>query len=409
MRDNPERMAWTVLLLAFATLCALVIGIPLGVRSYLLNATDAEQTSVTSVHGTVLAQARGASVPLPVTDGTTVKVEEGTLVTADGTSQAILTFFNDSILTLYGGTAVIIRSCRSPRYEVNQQPDTIRVEILSGRVRAAPSVRSDGGAVKVLHFEVMVPGAVIEMAEGSYSVEVEGQETRVTTRVGLAQITAGDHVLVLASGERGLTAEGQPPSGPLPAEQNLLTNGDFSQPLEGSWEVYQVQPPSGSVTTTHRIVTTGIQTALQLQSSGEDNSHSEIGIIQRINKSVLDFDSLRVQLDVRLNQQSLAGGGTLGSEFPLMVHLAYDDSDGTDRDWYHGFYYVPGPADWILYDTPYNSSRRTVRYVWYPFESLNLLDTLGTAKPVYLKFIRVYSSGWLYDAYVTNVALLVQE
>jgi hypothetical protein len=118
---------------------------------------------------------------------------------------------------------------------------------------------------------------------------------------------------------------------------------------------------------------------------------------------------LRVQLDVRINQQSLPGGGTLGSEFPLMVHLAYDDAEGNDRDWYYGFYYEPGPKDWILYDTADNSSRRIVRYLWYPFESLNLLDSLGPAKPVYLKFIRVYSSGWLYDAYVTNVTLLAQE
>jgi hypothetical protein len=409
MRDNPERLAWTVLLLAFATFCALVIGIPLSARSYVLNAMNAEPTSLTSVHGTVLALPRNASVPVPVTDGTTIKAEEGTLITTEANSQAVLTFFNDSILTLYGDTAVVIRTCRSPRFEDGQQPDTISIELRSGRVRAAPSQRTDAGSLRALRFEILTPDAVVEMGEGSYSVAVVGQETQVTTRIGLAQLTAGASTLVLTTGERGVTREGQPPAGPLPAEQNLVKNGDFSQPLQGTWEVYQVQPPSGVVTTTLRTVATGIQTALQLQSSGEDNAHSEIGIIQRINKSVLDYDSLRVQLDVRLNQQSLPGGGTLGSEFPLMVHLAYDDGEGNDRDWYHGFYYVPGPAEWILYDTPFNSSRRTVRYVWYPFESLNLLDSLGTAKPVYLKFIRLYGSGWLYDAYVTNVALLVQE
>jgi hypothetical protein len=38
-----------------------------------------------------------------------------------------------------------------------------------------------------------------------------------------------------------------------------------------------------------------------------------------------------------------------------------------------------------------------------------LLDTLGTSKPVHLKYIRLYGSGWLYDAYVTNVTLLAQD
>jgi hypothetical protein len=409
MRDNPERLAWTVLLIAFGTFCALVMGIPLGVRSYVLNAMDAETTSLTSVHGTVLAYPRNAGVPVPVTDGTTIKAEEGTRITTDAASQAILTFFNDSILTLYGDTSVVLRYSRSPRFSSSKQADLISVELETGRVRAAPSLRTEMGAVKSLRFEVIAGDAVAVLGEGSYSVEVRGEETQVTTRLGLAQLTVGDSTMVLATGERGVSQNSQPPTGPLPAEQNLLTNGDFSRPLQGVWELYQVQPPSSAVTTTLRNVATGIQTALQLQSTGEDNLHSEIGIIQRIDKSVLDFESLRVQLDVRLNQQSLPGGGTLGSEFPLMVHLAYDDAEGNDRDWYYGFYYVPGAADWILYDTPYNSSRRIVRNVWYPFESLNLLDSLGTAKPVYLKFIRVYSSGWLYDAYVTNVTLLAQE
>jgi len=42
-------------------------------------------------------------------------------------------------------------------------------------------------------------------------------------------------------------------------------------------------------------------------------------------------------------------------------------------------------------------------------KSVNLLDSLGTAKPVYIKYIRIYASGWLYDALVTDVALLAQD
>jgi hypothetical protein len=264
-------------------------------------------------------------------------------------------------------------------------------------------------SARALHFEIQCAGARALLNEGSYSLEASDDEMQITTRAGLARVLIGETTLVLAAGERAVVPHNQPPVGPLPAERNLLVNGDFSQPLESGWQVYRVEPPSGVVTTTARTVTLGAQTALQLQSSGQDNVHSEIGIIQHINKNIQDFESLRILLDVRINLQSLPGGGTLGSEFPLMVHLAYDEADGTDRDWYYGFYYAPAPSDWILYDTPFNSSRRIVRYVWYPFESPNLLDSLSTAKPVYLKFIRLYGSGWLYDTYVTNVTLLAQE
>ncbi|MEJ2559605.1 MAG: hypothetical protein P8186_25985, partial [Anaerolineae bacterium] len=96
MRNNPERLAWTVLSVAFATFCVLAVAIPLGVRWYLFNAMTAEVTAVTSVRGTVLAQTRKANLPIPITDGSTTEVDEATSVTTDSTSQAILTFFNDS-------------------------------------------------------------------------------------------------------------------------------------------------------------------------------------------------------------------------------------------------------------------------------------------------------------------------
>jgi len=409
MRNNPERLAWTIMVSAFITFCALVIGIPLGIRSYLLNATQPEQSSVTSVQGTVLVQRVDASVPIPVPDGTTVQIEENTCISTDNSAQAIVTFFNESLLTLYNNTSVTIHQVRSPRFSSGQQPDTIVVELHHGRVRVAPRTRTMSNSARALHFELQCIDTYAMLSEGSYSLEATDDEMQITTRAGLAHVTVGENILALATGQRAIVSRNQPPMGPLPAERSLLVNGDFSQPLEGSWQVYRVEPPSGVVTTTARIIPTGIQSALQLQSSGQDNVHSEVGVIQYINKNIQDFDSLRILLDVRINLQSLPGGGTLGSEFPLMVHLAYDEADGTDRDWYYGFYYAPAPSDWILYDTPFNSSRRIVRYVWYPFESPNLLDSLSTAKPVYLKFIRLYGSGWLYDTYVTNVTLLAQE
>ena len=213
----------------------------------------------------------------------------------------------------------------------------------------------------------------------------------------------------LATGERSMVYPGETPSAPLPAEQNLLLNGDFSVPLEGVWEVYQVEPPSGAVATGVQVTEVGNRRILEIRSEGQDTLHSEIGIVQEVNKSVQDFDSIRINIDVGLEQQSLPGGGTLGSEFPIMIHMAYKDSDGNDRDWYHGFYYTPPPEDWLLFDSPDNSSERIARFLWYPYESVNLLDSLGTNKPVYIKYIRIYASGWIYHARISDVALLAQE
>ena len=403
MRNNPERLAWTVLLLAFTTFCVLAVSIPLSVRWYLLNAMIAKTTAVTSVRGTVLAETRKAGLPIPITDGNTTEVEEATRITTDSTSQAILTFFNDSALTLYGETSVRIDYTRIRRFSLGHRPDTIIIKLERGRVRVAPSGHSE------LLFEVHSPQAVISLGEGSFSIEVNDEGTQVTARTGWAQLMAADEVVRLTTGERSMVPPGQAPSAPLPAEQDLLTDGDFSAPLDGMWEVYKVEPPGGVVTTSVKIVESDGYPALQFHSGGEDNLHSEIGIIQQVNESVQDFDSLRILLDVRLDQQSLPGGGTLGSEFPVMIHLAYKDADGNDRDWYHGFYYTPPPANWLLFNTFDNSSERIAHFLWYPYESVNLLDSLGTAKPVYIKYIRIYASGWIYDALVSDAALLAQD
>ena len=92
-----------------------------------------------------------------------------------------------------------------------------------------------------------------------------------------------------------------------------------------------------------------------------------------------------------------------------MLHVAYKDAEGIDRDWFHGFYYEPAPDIYNLYDQPDNSSERIARFIWYPYESVNLLTTLGPTKPAYIKSIRIYASGWIYDAMVANISLWAEE
>jgi hypothetical protein len=215
---------------------------------------------------------------------------------------------------------------------------------------------------------------------------------------------------MLQQGERAVVSQGKPPSPPLPAAQNLLKDSEFSQTsLNNSWQPYQRNFNEGVITPTVEIVTFQNRNVLSLRSEGEDNIHTEVGISQDVSKDVRDFQSLRIFAEVRLVRQSLPAGGILGSEFPIMLRLDYKDADNNDRQWYHGFYYTPKPDNYILYDLPENSSERIARFIWYPYESENLLITLGPAKPVFIKSISIYASGWIYEATVANISLLAQE
>ncbi len=405
MKNNIERTAWLIMLTAFIIFCSLSILIPASIRWYIINATVPFMTNVTSVRGTVIIGDPRAELSSSLTDGNTVPVEENFSVSTDDTSQAILSFSDDSSLTMYGQTTIVLHETRAPRFGLSPNPIKILIEVQKGRVRATSSLSRE-----TLNFDVQTPQARIELSEGSFSIEVNGEETQITTRLGQAKVLGNNHQIVLNQGERVLVGAGQTLSQPLPAAQNLLKDSSFDPTsLQNSWNVYTITSFTDIVTNTARVVTFQDRNVLQLSSDGQDNVHTEVGVIQEVNKDVRDFQALRLSVEVRLIRQSLPGGGLLGSEFPIMLRLDYKDAENNDRQWYHGFYYAPPPDNFILYDLPENSSERIARFVWYPYESDNLLTTLGPAKPVFIKSVRIYASGWIYEAMVANISLLAQE
>jgi hypothetical protein len=136
-------------------------------------------------------------------------------------------------------------------------------------------------------------------------------------------------------------------------------------------------------------------------------THGETGVVQRIDKDVYDFSSLKMGFEVLVYAQSLPGGGYASTEFPVMVELQYKDTNGDTRFAYWGFYFLdPGSGpEW----TKLVNGTKVVQGEWYLFESDNLMQTLGEIRPVRIDTVRVYASGWDWDSAITNVSLLVEE
>jgi len=403
MRNNMERTAWIILSSAFGLFCSISILTPASIYWYIINSTDQLAVELTSVRGIVLFGASNNELSTSVLDGNTVQVEEGQKIATNDTSQAILTFADDSSLTMYGDTEIILRQAQEPRFSLSYRPTQIQIEVLKGRVRATAARERQS-----LNFDLKTPQSDILLNQGSFSVEVNDKGTQVTTRLGQGEVISGGEAITLKQGERLVIDPELIVSSPLPAAQNLLARSQFNLNFADYWEIYTIDLIEG-VTTTAEVVLFQDQPVLNLRSEGQDNVHTEVGVIQQVNRDVRDFQSLRVFAEVRLIYQSLPGGGQLGSEFPIMLHLSYIDANGSERDWFHGFYYQPKPDNYILYNEPANSSESIARYIWYPYESVNLLASLGPAKPVYIKSIRIYASGWIYDAMVANISLLAEE
>ena len=399
LKKNPQRLAWIILSIAFATFWFLVVSIPLGIRWYVINATQVHETSLAPVRGTVKVQEPDADRPFAVTDAKD-DVPEGSIITTDATSQAFLEFFEDSTLHLYNKTQVIIQKTQSPRFGLSSKPNTIVLEVTGGRVRigVAPSMESP------LNFQVQTPHAAVELEEdGSYSVEVSSEEFHLTVRDGRAKVTAMGKMVELGQGERTTVEIGREPLGPLPAERDLIVNGDFKEPLTVGWRDYHSQVDPDEVSGKAEVLVVGDRQAVRFWRMGKAANHGETGIIQVIDKDVRDFTSLELYISVRLLDQSLPGAGYLSSEFPVMVRLDYKDINGNDAFWTRGFYFKDPIENWQILD-----GEKIPHFVWYPYESPNLMEELDV-KPAFITSIRIYASGWDYQSMASQVQLLAKE
>lgn len=404
MQNNPDRVAWTVLWAAFIVFCLLITGIPLGIRSYLLNATEEQDTQLQRIEGTILVQETKVGKPSGVV--ASAMLAPGDEVILDATSRGTLDFFERSHVTLYSNTNVELAQAQTPRFRVSDQPNEIALNVTQGLVRVGVALPGE----RETDFRVLTPHTAIRLEEGSYRVEVTNETTQVTTVRGKARMSSEAGQEVLRQGMRAKVGLSGVQAELLPAAENLILNGDFQQPLSTGWLsstvvlTDTVNPPS-----TEAVEDGGRTAARLVQRDVNDGDHSEVAIQQRLDQDVRDFDRLEVALDVKVDLQSLSGGGLLSSEFPLIIRLDYKDLWGNDKFWTHGFYYQ-NHAGYPIAPDPWGlpSGEQVPQSVWYPYESGNLIDLLGENRPAHITGLTVYASGWNYDSLVSEIQLVVE-
>ncbi|MFQ6014808.1 MAG: FecR domain-containing protein [Anaerolineae bacterium] len=396
MRRDPERLAWLVLWVSFAVFCFLCISIPLSVRWYIINATDTEEATIETISGTVLVEEPGVAAPIGVQSSR--RIREGSSITTDANAKAIITLFDKSTVVIFPETEVTLLRTRSPRFSWSPRPNVFILSQKGGRIRvgAAQPVEAP------LHFEVRSPHMLAQLEEGSYSVEVSNEATEIVVRDGRAIVSAAGQTVSLKARERSIVPLGKEPSSPLPAARNLIVNGDFREPLPVGWEAYNDQGVDGGlVDGSAEIISEDGRQAVRFRRLGESGNHCETGVVQRINRDLSDYTSLKLRADVKLTYQSLSGGGYLSTEFPIIIRIDYKDVYGSEAHWTHGFYYQNRD------NLPIQNGEEIPRFVWFPYEKDDLLESLDP-RPFYIISIRIYASGWDYEAMVSEIALIVE-
>ena len=409
MRRNPERFAWTVLLISLFLCVALAIAVPLGIRSFINDTTEVALITLEVQQGTALVSLPGSDNPIGVT---TQKgnLPENSTVGMDASGQAVLTVRaprdGSTLLNvqIYGSTNLEIVQAGAPRFRQSNQPYQLTLHVESGRVRVTVA----GSLDRPIDARVITPQSTTDLQEGSYAFDISNEVMQVTVREGEADVSAKGSTLPLSQGQRTLVRLGSRPDGILSPESNLITNGDFRRALADTWDVSNdlqvpTEPP-GTVT----IVVSGGRRAAQFDRAGF--SHAQTEMRQVISKNVRDFRSLKLHFVVQIISQDVPVCGQAGSECPMMMRLDYKDADGTDRSFFQGFYSLPDPNNLNPnYCTSCGTRQEFIPIApnfSYTFDKDDLMKLLA---PTQITGITFYASGHSYRAQVSEIELLGEQ
>lgn len=404
-RQNPSRVAWIVLLVSFLTCCVSAVGVPLGARSFLLHATRVQAAFVEPTQGTVQLWQPEATDPRAVTSRRSVP--EGVRLITDATAKGLLTLAADEAgervlvtVQLSPETDITLARARAPRFPQSNDPHLITLGFKGGRLFVATQ-SIDGRDVSVT---LDTPQASITLGIGTFDLTVTADQTQLRVRSGTAAIEAAAQRVNAGSGQRVDIALGLPPALPVPDTVNLILDGAFDSDLEPLWDVFAEVKPGHEA---GQVVLTDDERrrAVRFSRRTEDGVPNRVGIVQVVNRDVEGYDSLALELDVKVRYQSVPGGGERATEYPVMVDLAYTDVYGKDLHWYQGFYspYQNLPANYLQ-----PTGESVPLGIWYTYESLNLFESLNETRPARINSISIYAIGHDYESLVSNVALTVR-
>ena len=405
LQDRPERVAWLVLLFSFAIFLILVTGIPLMLRALYQSAAVAQALRFETTVGTVLLYTPRSDQPIAITDRRDGISEGSRLVTTGAATQGVLGLPVDSqsddlmgTILLYPSTSLEILRSRRPYFAGSDQPYTIRLRLQEGRVRLFTRSALD----RPVEVQIETPHGEAHLEEGNYTFSVSADSSEVSVKQGVARLfQQGQKTVEIQPGLRTWMQADRTTLPPVSAEHNLLRGGAFDSPLQPEWEDY-AEPPYTTPGTVGFREQDGRRVA-RFYRKGEDGIHTEVGIRQDVDQDVHGFDSLVVKLDVYLIWQTLQGAGELSSEFPLRIEITYTDIYGKIEKWGHGFYNRDTRPEW-----PLIGGEKIDLFVWHTYESPNLMEELAATRPAHIDSIRIYASGWNYEALASEVGLIVE-
>jgi hypothetical protein len=392
--EQVQRLAWRVLLGAFAIWLGLMGGGVYALTTWLRTATVTAAANLEIDQGVVLLQERGAGPSLNARDG--MAMQEGDAVEVTEGALARLELPGQAAVSLGPRARVVLAKLRAGRFASDAGALALQHTAGSLRLQVAPDAAGP--------LDLETPYGTVTVTPGDYVVAIDGPRAQVLVRSGEATVSVGaDPPLALAAGERAQLAANTSAVGPLGGGANLVTNGDFAAGLAG-WQTRDTQeanrpdaPGTRALVQEPRDDTP--QPALRVSRTSRFQTHNETGLTQQLNADVSVYPRLVLSANVKVRSASLSGGGYLDTEYPLMFRLRYRDAAGNGQTWYRGFYYQNPER------RPTDHGELVPENVWTHFQ----LDLAQLPEPpVFVYALEVLGAGHDFDALVTDVQLTPQ-
>ncbi len=418
-RFGRQRLAWFILTGSFITCISLSILIPLGLNAFLQNADRSLEIAVQANQGTVGIEEQNGPRRAALVGEPPQTVGSGTSIRTDTTASALLTVMPPdrvepyALLQVAGNSTVRIDRAETPRFDLSNNPNRMRIDLQAGRVRVDIPPFED----RVLEMTVTTPqGANIDIRQpGRYVLEVNNDTTQVTVQnEGAVDVSAMGETLSLEPGQRAEVELQTPPGGPFNPARDLIRNGDFSDGLDDwalfSWQVELPDQPKGETT----IQPDDGDTLLRFEREGV--GHADVRMTQSVNQDVSGYESLRLSTTLRVVDHSLGVCGVQGSECPLFIIVNYIDDSGVSRVWQHGFFangtvddnLTPGACiSCAVIQRPHQRVPLDQLY----FYDVNLIEELarqGALPPRLIESVTLVGSGHSFTTEVSDIALVVE-
>jgi hypothetical protein len=390
---HREREALRIMFAGFLVFCLCLVGIPLGIRYFLNAAMSARPARVEVIRGTVLFLPNGSRHEVSASNG--MELREGDQIRVAPDSLAMIQFPDGSNVQVYSDTALRLERARWSTYNANQSEVVLSQLSGQSRVEVAPPTTDSR------QFELRAGESSARLREGSYGARVSGTANStildLSVRRGSASVSTADRFVEVLPGESTTAMTGEPPAVPRSATRNFVDNGDFAGAL-ADWQAGNRSVEDGNPGDISVFEQDGRSIVRFVRR--DSNSHAETYLHQNIDQDVSDLQSLAFGLQLKIVNQSLEGGGWLGSEYPVTIRIHYRDAGGSETTWVQGFYVQNAEG------RPTTNGQLVAKDTWVSFAA-NLFDPNRVyPRPARLLWVEVEAAGWQYESMVTGVQIL---